>query len=136
MNRMACFDLLLCTHHADFDTPLGKIKKFVIVDDKNLDRGFRMIKFSQKTRLLAGATFGAAAFLAAASAINRLTALLSPLALGIIFFYSLTKRFTDATHFFLGLALAVAPAGALSPSIRPVRRSQGTALATRRVVQW
>ena len=28
------------------------------------------------------------------------------------FFYSLTKRFTSATHFFLGLALAVAPVGA------------------------
>ena len=54
----------------------------------------------------------AAGFIAAASAINRLTALLSPVALGIIFFYSLTKRFTDWTHFFLGLALAVAPAGA------------------------
>lgn len=54
----------------------------------------------------------AAGFVAAASAINRLTALLSPVALGIIFFYSITKRFTDATHFFLGLALAVAPAGA------------------------
>ena len=54
----------------------------------------------------------AAGFIAAASAINRLTALLSPVALAIVFFYSLTKRFTDATHFFLGAALAVAPAGA------------------------
>src|SRR6266581_380522 len=38
-----------------------------------------------------------------------------PFALGalvVIFFYSLTKRFTAATHFFLGLALAVAPIGA------------------------
>ena len=51
-------------------------------------------------------------FFVAAIAINPLTAALSPLALAIIFFYSLTKRFTDATHFFLGLALAVAPAGA------------------------
>ena len=51
-------------------------------------------------------------FIAAATMINRLTALLSPIALAIIFFYSLTKRFTDATHFFLGLALAIAPAGA------------------------
>ena len=56
--------------------------------------------------------FGSLAFIATAAAINPLTALLSPVALGIIFFYSLTKRFTDATHFFLGLALAVAPAGA------------------------
>ena len=53
-----------------------------------------------------------AGFIVAAAAINRLAGLLSPVALGIIFFYSLTKRFTDATHFFLGLALAVAPAGA------------------------
>jgi 4-hydroxybenzoate polyprenyltransferase len=53
-----------------------------------------------------------AAFLAASAAINRTTAWLAPVALAIIFFYSLTKRFTNATHFFLGLALAVAPAGA------------------------
>jgi 4-hydroxybenzoate polyprenyltransferase len=53
-----------------------------------------------------------AAFVVAAGAINQVTALLSPLALVIVFFYSLTKRFTDVTHFFLGLALAVAPAGA------------------------
>jgi 4-hydroxybenzoate polyprenyltransferase len=51
-------------------------------------------------------------FLAASAAINRATALLSPVALAIVFFYSLTKRFTGLTHFFLGLALAVAPAGA------------------------
>jgi len=54
----------------------------------------------------------AAAFVGAASAINRVTGLLAPVALAIIFFYSLTKRFTDLSHFFLGLALAVAPAGA------------------------
>ena len=53
-----------------------------------------------------------ATFVAAAAAINRTTLLLSPLALGIVFFYSLTKRFTAASHFFLGFALAVAPAGA------------------------
>ncbi len=53
-----------------------------------------------------------AVFLAASAAINRTTAWLGPLALAIIFFYSLTKRFTNATHFFLGLALAVAPTGA------------------------
>ena len=51
-------------------------------------------------------------FVAASAAINRTTALLAPVALAIIFFYSLTKRFTNATHFFLGVALAVAPAGA------------------------
>jgi 4-hydroxybenzoate polyprenyltransferase len=54
----------------------------------------------------------AAGFVLVSAAINHLTALLAPAALAIIFFYSLTKRFTSATHFFLGLALAVAPMGA------------------------
>ena len=38
--------------------------------------------------------------------------MLSPVALLIIFGYSLTKRFTALSHWFIGLALAVAPAGA------------------------
>jgi 4-hydroxybenzoate polyprenyltransferase len=53
-----------------------------------------------------------AGFLVAAAAINRLTCILAPVALAVIFLYSVTKRFTSATHFFLGLALAVAPVGA------------------------
>jgi 4-hydroxybenzoate polyprenyltransferase len=53
----------------------------------------------------------AALFVFAASRINRTALLLSPVALAIIFFYSMTKRFTWASHFFLGLALAVAPVG-------------------------
>jgi 4-hydroxybenzoate polyprenyltransferase len=53
-----------------------------------------------------------AAFLLAAAAINRLTLILAPVALAISFFYSLTKRFTAATHFFLGFALGIAPIGA------------------------
>lgn len=52
------------------------------------------------------------AFLAVSSMINRVTGILAPVALLIVFFYSVTKRFTNLTHFFLGLALAVAPAGA------------------------
>ncbi len=61
-----------------------------------------------------GALLGlsSALFVAAAAAINRLTFVLSPVALAIVFFYSLTKRFTTATHFFLGLALAISPIGA------------------------
>ncbi len=54
----------------------------------------------------------AGGFVVASAAINYLTGLLAPVALAIIFFYSLTKRFTTATHFFLGLALAIAPIGA------------------------
>ena len=44
--------------------------------------------------------------------LNRVCFFLSPLALVVICFYSLTKRFTDYTHVFLGLALALAPIGA------------------------
>lgn len=44
--------------------------------------------------------------------LNLLCFFLSPVAIGIICFYSLTKRFTDYTHVFLGLALALAPVGA------------------------
>ena len=51
-------------------------------------------------------------FLLAAAAINRLSLILAPAALALVFFYSLTKQFTSATHFFLGLALAIAPVGA------------------------
>src|SRR5213594_4933863 len=38
-----------------------------------------------------------AGFVASAAAVNRLTFLLAPVALFMIFFYSLTKRFTGAT---------------------------------------
>jgi 4-hydroxybenzoate polyprenyltransferase len=53
-----------------------------------------------------------AGFLLAGCAINRLTCILAPVALALVFFYSVTKRFTSATHFFLGLALAISPVGA------------------------
>jgi len=56
--------------------------------------------------------FSSGLFIFFAANINRLTFALSPIALGIIFFYSLTKHFTDATHFFLGLALGIAPVAA------------------------
>ncbi len=44
--------------------------------------------------------------------LNPLCFYLSPVALAVICYYSLTKRFTDYTHLFLGLALALAPVGA------------------------
>ncbi len=65
-----------------------------------------------KSTVLVALIISSAAFAAAASALNRLTFLLAPVALAIVFFYSVTKRFTAATHFFLGLALAIAPVGA------------------------
>ena len=54
----------------------------------------------------------AGAFVATTWFINRLCFWLSPVALAIVFFYSLTKRFTSFSHFYLGLALSVSPVGA------------------------
>ncbi|HZR05643.1 MAG TPA: UbiA-like polyprenyltransferase [Candidatus Udaeobacter sp.] len=65
-----------------------------------------------KSRAIVALALSSGGFLLAAAAINRLTLILAPVALALIFFYSLTKRFTSATHFFLGLALAIAPVGA------------------------
>ena len=48
----------------------------------------------------------------AAAMLNPLSLKLSPVALGIIFFYSYTKRFTWFAHMFLGICLACAPIGA------------------------
>ena len=51
-------------------------------------------------------------FVFAASQLNRLTLLLSPVALAVIFFYSYTKRFTRWSHLALGLSLGIAPTAA------------------------
>jgi 4-hydroxybenzoate polyprenyltransferase len=53
-----------------------------------------------------------ALFLGAAASLNRLTLVLAPVALALLFLYSYTKRFTWASHFVLGLCLAIAPVGA------------------------
>ncbi len=51
-------------------------------------------------------------FVVAARALGPLPFALSPLALAIVMGYSYTKRFTAASHLFLGLSLAIAPVGA------------------------
>ena len=53
-----------------------------------------------------------ALFVGACAALSPLCLQLCPLALLIVLGYSYTKRFTWASHLFLGLALAVAPVGA------------------------
>ncbi|MGO8679485.1 MAG: UbiA-like polyprenyltransferase [Limisphaerales bacterium] len=55
---------------------------------------------------------GGAGLIAVGRLLNPLCFYLSPVALLVVCFYSLTKRFTDYTHVFLGLALALAPVGA------------------------
>jgi 4-hydroxybenzoate polyprenyltransferase len=81
------------------------------LDQRNPRTASRHLLISKPAALVLLAV-SSAGFVLAAGAINRLTFLLSPVALVMIFFYSLTKRFTSATHFFLGLALAIAPVGA------------------------
>ncbi len=51
-------------------------------------------------------------FIATTAFINRLTLILSPVALLVVLGYSLTKRFTSLCHFILGLGLSLAPIGA------------------------
>jgi 4-hydroxybenzoate polyprenyltransferase len=54
----------------------------------------------------------AAVFVIAAAMLNRLTLILSPIALASIVLYSYTKRWTLLAHLILGWCLAIAPTGA------------------------
>ncbi len=53
----------------------------------------------------------AALFVAQSAALSPLAGSLSPVALAVVWGYSLTKRFTALCHIFLGAALALAPTG-------------------------
>jgi 4-hydroxybenzoate polyprenyltransferase len=52
-----------------------------------------------------------AVFVVCAAQLGWVCLVLSPVALAIVFWYSLAKRFTSYTQAYLGLAMAVAPAG-------------------------
>jgi 4-hydroxybenzoate polyprenyltransferase len=51
-------------------------------------------------------------FVVCAGMLNRLSLIISPLALLVIFGYSYTKRFTNFSHLVLGLSLSLSPIGA------------------------
>jgi 4-hydroxybenzoate polyprenyltransferase len=53
-----------------------------------------------------------AVFILAASQLNRLSFLLSPVALAVLLLYSYTKRFTRWSHLILGFAMGIAPSAA------------------------
>lgn len=94
-------------------------------DARNPRTANRALPRKQLTRgfVIAFIIVSSAIFMFAASQLNRLSLELSPLALGIIFLYSYTKRFTWLTHLFLGISLACAPVGAwiaIRGSISPV----------------
>jgi 4-hydroxybenzoate polyprenyltransferase len=62
--------------------------------------------------VLAFTIISASVFLFAAAMLNRLTLILSPVALASIVLYSYTKRWTMLSHLVLGWCIAIAPAGA------------------------
>ena len=80
-----------------------------------------------------------AGFLVVSFLLNSLCFYLAPVALVVICFYSLTKRFTPYTHVYLGLALALAPVGAWlavkGPNLSALETVQMLVLAAT-VVLW
>jgi 4-hydroxybenzoate polyprenyltransferase len=81
----------------------------------------------------------AAGLVIASYCLNAICFYLSPVALVVICFYSVTKRFTDYTHVFLGISLALAPIGAWlavkGTAVSPAEILQMTVLAVA-VVLW
>lgn len=80
--------------------------------DKRNPRTAGRHKLIGKAAAIATCLVSALLFIVSAAFINRICLLLSPVALALVFLYSLTKRFTHAAQFFLGLALSAAPVGA------------------------
>jgi len=66
----------------------------------------------------------AAIFVGAAAQLGWICLALSPVALGIVFWYSLAKRYTAYTQAFLGLAMAVAPVGGWLAAGGPIDASE------------
>jgi 4-hydroxybenzoate polyprenyltransferase len=72
-----------------------------------LATGAMSVRFAWMFTLVAVAVFFVAAW-----QLNPLALKLAPAALAVLFFYSLTKRFTSLSHLFLGFALGISPAAA------------------------
>jgi len=82
-------------------------------DAKNPRTAMREIPRGAMTRreAIVFVAVSSAAFIAASYQLGRVCFALSPVALAIVFWYSLAKRFTSYTQLFLALAMAVAPVG-------------------------
>lgn len=81
------------------------------IDQRNPRTGQRH-RLISKSSAVCLCALSAVGFVATTWFINWVCFLLSPVALALIFFYSLTKRFTHFAQFFLGLALSASPVGA------------------------
>jgi 4-hydroxybenzoate polyprenyltransferase len=86
-------------------------RKFDALNPRTAKRHLPTGQISLAGAILLWAISGAG-LVVASRYLNPLCFYLSPVALVVICFYSLTKRFTDYTHVFLGLASALAPVGA------------------------
>jgi 4-hydroxybenzoate polyprenyltransferase len=86
-------------------------RKFDALNPRTANRHLPRGEISLASAILLCA-ISAAGLIVASYFLNPLCFYLSPIALALVCFYSLTKRFTDYTHIFLGLALALAPVGA------------------------
>lgn len=84
------------------------------IDTDNPRTAGRALPAGRLSRRFAWAVTGVAAavFLVAAAALDPLCLALAPPALMILLGYSYAKRFTAASHLWLGLALGIAPVGA------------------------
>ena len=74
--------------------------------NRELPRG--LLSSGEAVAVTVGASI---AFILVTTQLGWICLALSPVALGVVFWYSLAKRFTTYTQLFLGLALAVAPIG-------------------------
>jgi 4-hydroxybenzoate polyprenyltransferase len=79
---------------------------------------------------------GLAALYAAALRLSPLAVKLAPVAVFVLFFYSLTKRFTVLCHGFLGLALGISPLAAWVALGNGYPRSPSPYLLMEVVVLW
>jgi 4-hydroxybenzoate polyprenyltransferase len=84
------------------------------IDGRNPRTRMRHLPAGLLTRAFGWGFVAASAvvFFAAAWALNPLCLRLAPVALGIVLFYSFTKRFTSFSHLVLGFSLGIAPAAA------------------------
>ena len=84
------------------------------LDAANPRTATRALPAGQLTRgfVLGFVILSSAVFVLGAGMLNRLTLLLSPLALAVVLLYSYMKRVTRWSHLVLGLALGIAPAAA------------------------
>lgn len=84
--------------------------RFDALNPRTCDREIPRERISRReaTAIVVGS---AVVFIASTYPLGTACFALSPVALAIVFWYSLAKRFTNYTQVFLGLALAVAPVG-------------------------